>query len=105
MSLRPLGYIELPLHVKEGGFDHAAVHHPSGRLYVAHTSNDALDVVETASDRFLRSIPGLKGIAGVLVSDERGLIFTANRAENTIGIFAAGRKERRLKKVNKGVIR
>ena len=93
MSLRRLGYIELPLHVKEGGFDHAAVHHPSGRLYVAHTSNDALDVVETASDRFLRSIPGLKGIAGVLVSDERGLIFTANRAENTIGIFAAGRKE------------
>src|SRR2546422_10940238 len=93
MSLRPLGYIELPLHAKEGGFDHAAVHHPSGRLYVAHTSNDALDVVETASDRFLRSIPGLKGIAGVLVSDERGLIFTANRAENTICIFAAGRQE------------
>jgi DNA-binding beta-propeller fold protein YncE len=93
MSLRPLGYIDLPVHVKEGGFDHAAVHHPSGRLYVAHTSNDSLDVVETASDRFLRSIPGLKGVAGVLVSDERGLVFTANRAENTICIFATAREE------------
>src|SRR3989442_6610428 len=33
---------------------------------------------------------GLKGVAGVLVSDERDLLFTANRGENTIGIFAAG---------------
>ena len=93
MSLRLLGFIELPAHAKEGGFDHAAVHHPSSRLYVAHTSNDGVEVVDSASDCFRRSIPGLKGVAGVLVSDERGLLFTANRGENTVSIFAADGEE------------
>src|SRR5256885_14655850 len=90
MSLRLLGSINLPAHAKEGGFDHAAVHHGSSRLYIAHTSNDDVDVVDSASDRFRHSMHGLQGVAGVLVSDERDLLFTANRGENTIGIFAAG---------------
>ncbi len=89
MGLRLLGYVELPAHAKDGGFDHAAVHRASFRLYVAHTSNDCVDVVDSLSNRFLRSIPGLKGVAGVLVSDERNLMFAANRAENTVSIFAA----------------
>ena len=93
MSLRLLGYVELPAHAKDGGFDHAAVHRASSRLYVAHTSNDCVDVVDSLSDRFLRSIPGLKGVAGVLVSDERRLMFTANRGENTVSTFAAGSEE------------
>jgi DNA-binding beta-propeller fold protein YncE len=97
MSLRLQGYIELPVHAKEGGFDHASVHHVSSRLYVAHTSNDSVDVVDSTTDRFVRSLSGLKGVAGVLVSEERGLLFTANRGENTISIFAAGREEEIVK--------
>src|SRR5437867_4143493 len=93
MSLRLVGYIELPAHSKEGGFDHAAVHHESSRLYVAHTCNDDVDVVDSNSDRFIRSMHGLKGVAGVLVSDERGLLFTSNRDENTISVFAVGTEE------------
>src|SRR5207247_7544165 len=93
MSLRLLGHIQLPAHSRKGGFDHAAVHYEFSRLYVAHTSNDDVDVVDSASDRFLRSIHGLKGVAGVLVSEERGLLFTANRGENTISIFSTGREE------------
>jgi len=93
MSLRLLGHIELPAHVREGGFDHAAVHHELSRLYVAHTSNDDVDVVDCASNRFLRSLHGLKGVAGVLASDERGLLFTANRGENTVSIFTAGEEK------------
>ena len=93
MSLRLLGSIQLPGHAKDGGFDHAAVYHGSPRLYIAHTANDDIDVVDSASDRFLRSIHGLKGVAGVLVSDERDLLFTANRGENTVSIFAAGKEQ------------
>src|SRR5256714_15591962 len=96
MSLRLLGSIQLPGHAKDGGFDHAAVYHGSPRLYIAHTANDDVDVIDSASDRFLRSIHGLKGAAGVLVSDERNLLFTANRGENTISIFSAGREQEML---------
>ena len=87
MSLEQMGYIELPENVKPGGFDHAAVHRTSGKLYVAHTANDALDVIDCAHDRYSHSIENLMGVAGALVSDEKNLVFTSNRGENTIGIF------------------
>ena len=88
MSLRLLGHIELPENLKAGGFDHAAVHCGSGRLYVAHTANDSLDVIDCVEDRYLHSIENLMGVAGALVSDEHNLAFTSNRGENTVGIFA-----------------
>ena len=59
----------------------------SGRLYVAHTANDALDVIDCVEDRYLHSIANLTGVAGALVSDEQKLVFTSNRGENTVGIF------------------
>ncbi len=102
MTLKHLGYIELPVHVKPGGFDHAAVQRRAGRLYVAHTANDALDVIDCAADRYLHSIPNLIGVAGVLVSDERNLIFTSNRGENTVSIFTPD-DEAGAVKVNVGV--
>jgi DNA-binding beta-propeller fold protein YncE len=88
MSLSQLGFIPLPPHTRSGGFDHAAIHQGTGRLYVAHTINDAVDVIDCPQDRYLHSIPGLTGVAGALVSDECNLIFTSNRGENTVGIFA-----------------
>ncbi len=46
--MKHVGYIELPEHRGAGGFDHADVHAPSDRLYVAHTGNDAMDVIMDA---------------------------------------------------------
>ena len=90
MTLRLLGHIELPPHKSKGGFDHADIHLPSSRLYVAHTANDAVDVIDVAEDKYLESIAGLTGVAGALVSEERGLVFTSNRGENTVSVFAPG---------------
>ena len=82
-----VGYIDLPPHAKAGGFDHASVHRRTGRVYVAHTANDAVDVIDGPAGRFVESIAGLPGVAGALVSDEDDLVFTSNRAENTVGVF------------------
>ncbi len=102
MSLKLQGFIDLPANMQAGGFDHAAVHRASQQLYVAHTANDSLDVIDCASDRYLRSIPNLTGIAGALVSDEIDLIFTSNRGEDTISIFSVD-NEAGATKVNVGV--
>ncbi len=88
MGLRLVGDVELPAHLGEGGFDHAAIHHRRNRLYVAHTANDAVDVIDTRADRYVRSITGLKGVAGALVDEVQDLVFTSNRGENTVGIFS-----------------
>src|SRR5206468_4463135 len=89
MGLQHVGYVDLPPHAKPGGFDHAAVDRRRGLLYVAHTANDAVDVIDTRSGRYLRSIPDLKGVAGAFVHESTSLVFTSNRGEDTVGIFSS----------------
>jgi DNA-binding beta-propeller fold protein YncE len=102
MILEQVGEVPLPAHQAPGGFDHAAVHGPRRELYVAHTANDALDIVDGKSGKYLRSVPGLPAVAGALVSEEHDLVFTSNRGENTVGIFTAGHEDA-LTKVAVGV--
>src|SRR5262245_8161947 len=102
MALKLSGYIDLPAHLGPGGFDHAAIHERTRRIYVAHTANDAVDVIDGARDAFLHSIGGLRAVAGVLVSEDRDCAFTSNRGEDTVGIFHPG-EEAALAKVPVGV--
>ena len=59
------------------------MHRRTGLVYVAHTANDAVDVIDGAAGRFLESIAGLPAVAGALVSNEHDLVFTSNRGEDT----------------------
>jgi DNA-binding beta-propeller fold protein YncE len=93
MALEHVGYIDLPPHARPGGFDHAAVHSGRGLLYVAHTANDAVDVIDCTANTYLRSIPHLTQVAGALVSETHDLVFTSNRGEDTVGIFSPSREE------------
>jgi DNA-binding beta-propeller fold protein YncE len=97
MALRLLGHIELPPNLSKGGFDHADIHHGTDRLYVAHTCNDAVDVIDTARDLYVESISGFTAVAGALVSEARRLIFTSNRGENTVSVFAPSAERKSLK--------
>jgi len=94
VALKHLGHIALPAHAGEGGFDHAAVDRGRSRIYVAHTANDALDVIELKAGRYLRSIPDLRGVAGALVDEEQDVVFTSNRGEDTVGIFSPQSEDR-----------
>ena len=100
MALQHVGFVDLPPHVKGDGFDHAAVHEPTGRIYVAHTANDAVDVIDITAQRYLRSIPDLPAVAGALVA-EPDLVFTSNRGENTVGLFTTD--VTRVEKIGVGI--
>jgi len=58
-------------------------------MYVAHTANDAVDVIDIDARRYVSSIGGLTGVAGALVDESSGQVFTSNRGEDTIGILDA----------------
>ena len=88
MPLEALGFVDLPPHVGAGGFDHAAVHEATGLVYVAHTANDAVDVFDIERRAYVGSIPGVKAVAGALVSEST--LFTSNRGDHTVGIFTLG---------------
>ncbi len=102
MSLNLLRHIALPTHLSTGGFDHADIHAPTDRLYVAHTANDSVDIIDCVRDQYIESISGLNAVAGALVSDTRGLVFTSNRGENTVSVFVPG-AERDAFKIAVGV--
>jgi DNA-binding beta-propeller fold protein YncE len=87
MPLQHVGFVDLPCHAGDGGFDHAAVHTASGRVYVAHTANDAVDVIDLSARKHVGSIGGLKAVAGALVTEAPDLLFTSNRGDDTVGVF------------------
>src|SRR5258706_9452885 len=86
MPLRHLGFIELPDHAGSGGFDHAAVHESMGRIYVAHTANDAVDVIDIEAQKYVESIPGLPAVAGAFLAPDVDPGYTPNRGGNKVGL-------------------
>lgn len=90
MTLRHVGFTAVPPGAK-AGFDHADTYlDPRGsRLYVAHTGADRVDVLDCKSGRYLRSIAGLPGVAGVLIDTEEDLLFTSDRAASQVSVLRA----------------
>jgi len=56
VTLHHVGYIDLPRHATPGRFDPTAVHRRSRRVYVAHTANDAIDVIDGFTHRLYVAI-------------------------------------------------
>jgi DNA-binding beta-propeller fold protein YncE len=86
MSLTRLGFVPVPRGVKPG-FDHADIHRATRRMYVAHTGADRVDVFDCSTQTFLRALPALPGVAGVLIDEEHDLLFTSDRAAARVSIF------------------
>jgi len=58
-------------------------------------------VIDCGKNKYLRSIPNLAGVAGVLVSNEKDMVFSSNRGENTVSVFNHG-KDQSLQKIRVG---
>jgi DNA-binding beta-propeller fold protein YncE len=78
------GSIRLPAHAA-GGFDHGDVHPATGRVFVAHTANDTIDVVDGPGLRLERSLAGCGEGSGVLyASGEPERVFAAARGAGAV---------------------
>jgi hypothetical protein len=75
MSLKSVGVIVIPDTGRE--FDHGAFEPTSGRVFVAHTAKDRLEVIDCASSRHLAALPGFHEAAGVVAED--GQVLVTNR--------------------------
>jgi DNA-binding beta-propeller fold protein YncE len=92
VSLVRVGFVSLPAGAEEG-FDHADVYSRGRRMYVAHTGADRVDVIDCATRTFLRSLPGLPGVAGVLIDEEHDLLFTSDRGTARVSVFRCSDEE------------
>ena len=86
MSLVRVGFVPLPAGANPG-FDHADTYRVGRRMYVAHIGADRVDVIDLERRAFVRSLPDLPEVAGVLIDEEADLLLTSDRAAARVSIF------------------
>jgi hypothetical protein len=86
MSLERGRFIAIPPGAKPG-FDHADIYRAGGRMYVAHTGADRVDVLDCKRREFMHSLADLAGVAGVLIDEQSDLLFTSDRAAARVSVF------------------
>jgi len=75
------GYIDLPPPTGDGTseFDHGDVHRATGRVFVAHTAANTVEIIDGLTDKHLMTVQGCPEGSGVLCAQEAGIIFAAAR--------------------------
>jgi DNA-binding beta-propeller fold protein YncE len=85
------GYVDLPPPMSDGTseFDHGDVHRATGRVFVAHTAANTIEIVDGLSDQLLMTVPGCPEGSGVLCAQEEGIVFAAARGAGKVLIIEA----------------
>ncbi len=100
--LKRVGHLGLPRRLT-GGYDHPDVHLPSGKVYVAHTSNGTVEVVDGEQLNQIKTLPGPPDARGVLCTPELGSVFAAARGVGRILVTVAA-DDRVVREVHAGFI-
>ena len=70
-----------------GGMDHLAIDVKRGRLFVANTSNNSLDIVDLKAGKLLRQIGGQGRIRGIDYSPDADRVFVGNGTGGVCNTF------------------
>ena len=70
-----------------GGLDHLAIDAKRGRLFVANTVNDSLDVVDLRAGKLLKQVPGQGRIRGIDYSPDVDRVFVGNGTGGVCNTF------------------
>jgi YVTN family beta-propeller protein len=68
-----------------GRWDYAYVDSANHRLYVSHGTQT--EVIDTATDKLIGTIPDTNGVHGVAIASDLGRGFTSNGADNDVSVF------------------
>jgi DNA-binding beta-propeller fold protein YncE len=89
VTLTKAGFIPIPPGAGRG-FDHADTYYGTadgGRIYVAHTGADRVDVIDCTSRTWLRALAGHPGVAGVLVDADADVLLSSDRAAARVSMY------------------
>ena len=76
--------------IKVGGtgrWDYVYVDSTNHRLYVAHSGDNAVEVIDTTTDKVVAKIADTTGVHGIAVANDLGKGFTSNGGSNNVTIF------------------
>ena len=91
------GSIDIPPHAP-GEFDHGDVLLSSGRVFVAHTAADTVDILDGERLTHVAAVPGCAQGSGLLCAQELGLVFAAARGAGELLVIevATGAVQREI---------
>ncbi|MDG6964436.1 MAG: hypothetical protein JRN16_02180 [Nitrososphaerota archaeon] len=98
--LKLAGSLKLPS-LGAGGFDHADVHLQSGKVYIAHTADDNVEVVEGEALSHVATIHGCPEASGALCAQPDGPVFAAARGTGRLLVVDVD-SDRTVKEVTVG---
>ena len=78
--------IQLPRDSGPPAIDLLTVDSRNHRLYVPHGSNNAMDIVDTSSEKYIGSVLDLPGIKGIALSADPNIVFTSNGSDGSVSI-------------------
>ena len=91
MPLKTIGTIVIP-DAAGSAFDHGAFDARSGRVFIAHTAHDCLEVIDH-DGKHIATLPGFAGVAGAVADD--GQVLVTNRGSASVALLDAGTLETR----------
>jgi hypothetical protein len=81
----------IPISPRQANFDHADVYRcespANSRLYVAHTGVDRIEIIDCSSNRYVRSLPDVPGVAGILINSKQDFLFLSDRGCARVSIY------------------
>jgi len=89
VTLKQTGFVPIPPG-PERGFDHADTYYDpvgAGRIYIANTGADRVDVIDCDTRTWRRALSGHPGVAGILVDGDADLLFTSDRAAAHASVY------------------
>ena len=91
MPLKTIGTIVIP-DAAGSAFDHGAFDARSGRVFIAHTARDCLEVIDH-DGKHIATLPGFAGVAGAVADD--GQVLVTNGSSASVALLDAGTLETR----------
>jgi hypothetical protein len=91
VPLKTIGTIVIP-DAAGSAFDHGAFDARSGRVFIAHTAHDCLEVIDH-DGKHIATLPGFAGVAGAVADD--GQVLVTNRGSAGVALLDAGTLETR----------
>jgi DNA-binding beta-propeller fold protein YncE len=83
-------YVSMPQHT-QGGFDHGDVYLANGFVYIAHTANGTVEVMDGIKGTLQKTILGCPEGSGVVIAQADGLVFAASRGTGKVLVIHAAK--------------
>jgi YVTN family beta-propeller protein len=79
--------IQLPKDQTKPALDLLRLDQRSDRLYVPHTSNDSLDIIDMKTNKVVGTVPHLRNVKAVALTPDPAIVFASNAGDGSVSVI------------------